>query len=46
MKKYDVIAIGELNVDLILNGIEKSIEVGKEIFAKDMLLTLGSSNTN
>ena len=43
MKKYDVIAIGELNVDLILNGIEKSIEVGKEIFAKDMLLTLGSS---
>ena len=43
MKKYDVIAIGELNVDLILNGIEKSMEIGKEIFAKDMLLTLGSS---
>ena len=43
MKEFDVIAIGELNVDLILNGIEKNIEVGKEIFAKDMLLTLGSS---
>ena len=43
MKQYDVIAIGELNVDLILNGIERDIEIGKEIFAKDMLLTLGSS---
>ncbi len=43
MKKFDVVAIGELNVDLILNGIENEVEVGKEIFAKEMLLTLGSS---
>ena len=43
MKNFDVVAIGELNVDLILNGIERNIEIGKEIFAKDMLLTLGSS---
>ncbi|MCI4442259.1 MAG: carbohydrate kinase family protein [Lentimicrobium sp.] len=43
MKKYDVVAIGELNVDLILNGIKGSVEIGKEIFANDMLLTLGSS---
>lgn len=43
MKQYDVIAIGELNVDLILNGIDRDIEIGKEIFAKEMLLTLGSS---
>lgn len=43
MKKFDVIAIGELNVDLILNRIDGQPEVGKEKFAKDMLLTLGSS---
>lgn len=43
MKKYDVVAIGELNVDLILNGIQGEPQVGKEIFAQDMLLTLGSS---
>lgn len=43
MNKYDVLAIGELNVDLILNGLEKEPEVGKEIFAQDMILTLGSS---
>lgn len=43
MKKFDVIAIGELNVDLILNRIDGEPEVGKEKFAQDMLLTLGSS---
>lgn len=43
MKRYDVTAIGELNVDLILNRIEGLPEVGKEKFAGDMLLTLGSS---
>lgn len=44
MKPFDVIAIGELNVDLILNRIAGGLpEVGKEKFAGDMLLTLGSS---
>lgn len=43
MKKYDVIAIGELNVDLILNRIEREPEIGKEVFAQEMTLTLGSS---
>lgn len=43
MKKYDVIAIGELNVDLILNNINGELEIGKEKFAKDMIMTLGSS---
>lgn len=42
MKPYDVIAIGELNVDLLLNRIEGFPEIGKEKFAGDMLLTLGS----
>jgi len=43
MKKFDVIAIGELNVDLILNKIDGEPEIGKEKFARDMILTLGSS---
>ncbi len=43
MKKFDIIALGELNVDLLLNKIGGFPEVGKEIFAKDMTLTLGSS---
>lgn len=43
MKQFDVIALGELNVDLILNQIEGEPEIGKEKFAKQMTLTLGSS---
>jgi len=43
-KIYDVLVVGELNVDLILYDIKKSIELGKEIFANDMVLTLGSSS--
>ena len=33
MKLYDIAAIGELNVDIILNGIESEPEIGKEKFA-------------
>lgn len=44
VKKYDVIVIGELNVDLILNKIDGFPEVGKEILAQQMTLTLGSSS--
>lgn len=43
-KKYDVIVIGELNVDLILNQIDSLPEVGKEILASQMDLVLGSSS--
>ena len=43
-KKFDVLVVGELNVDLILNDMEKFPEVGKEILAKKMLMTLGSSS--
>ena len=42
--KYDVIVIGELNVDLILNRITQFPEIGKEILADNMNLTLGSSS--
>ena len=41
---FDVLVVGELNVDLILDGIEKFPEIGKEILAKNMMLTLGSSS--
>lgn len=44
MKKFDVIVVGELNVDLILNNIESLPQVGKEILASKMDLTLGSSS--
>ena len=41
--KYDIIALGELNVDLILNQIGGFPEIGKEKFAGRMDMTLGSS---
>ena len=43
MKRFDITAIGELNVDLILNRIDGTPEIGKEKFAGEMLLALGSS---
>lgn len=42
-KEFDVIVVGELNVDLILNELDRFPEVGKEILARQMTLTLGSS---
>ncbi|WP_422350975.1 carbohydrate kinase family protein [Flagellimonas sp.] len=43
-KIYDVIVVGELNVDLILNQIQGYPEIGKEIIADKMTLALGSSS--
>jgi sugar/nucleoside kinase (ribokinase family) len=43
-KVFDVLVAGELNVDLILNQIEKFPIVGKEVLAHKMTLTLGSSS--
>jgi len=40
----DVLVVGELNVDLILNGLPGLPVVGKEILASAMTLTLGSSS--
>ncbi len=42
--KPDVVVIGELNVDIILNTIEGFPEMGKEKIARKMDLTLGSSS--
>lgn len=43
-KPFDVLVVGELNVDLILDQIEKFPEIGKEILSNRMSLTLGSSS--
>lgn len=43
-KSFDVLVVGELNVDLILNDMEKFPEIGKEVLAHAMNLTLGSSS--
>ncbi|MEP6734064.1 MAG: carbohydrate kinase family protein [Chryseolinea sp.] len=45
MKKlFDVIVAGELNVDIIMNGIDQVPVIGKEILAENMTITLGSSS--
>lgn len=44
MKAFDVLVVGELNIDLILNKIEGFPQVGKEILANEMTVTLGSSS--
>ena len=43
-RPFDVLAIGELNVDLILDQIQKFPEIGKEIIADKMNIALGSSS--
>lgn len=44
MKKFDVIVVGELNVDLILNKIQSLPQIGKEVLAEQMHISLGSSS--
>ncbi|MCW3116881.1 MAG: sugar kinase [Chitinophagaceae bacterium] len=39
----DVLVVGELNVDLVMNGMEEYPEIGKEKLAGDMEFALGSS---
>jgi len=42
--KFDVLVVGELNVDLILNQIAKFPVIGKEVLANALTITLGSSS--
>lgn len=44
MPSKDLIVVGELNVDLILNNIAGFPKIGTEIIAEKMNLTLGSSS--
>ncbi len=41
--RFDVLVVGELNIDLILTGLDNLPQIGKEILADEMSLTLGSS---
>jgi sugar/nucleoside kinase (ribokinase family) len=43
-KNIDVVVVGELNVDIILNEIDSLPVIGKEIMAGSMSVTLGSSS--
>jgi sugar/nucleoside kinase (ribokinase family) len=43
-KKFDVIVIGELNVDLIMDRMTALPEEGKEILADNMTFVIGSSS--
>jgi sugar/nucleoside kinase (ribokinase family) len=42
-RRFDVLGIGELNLDLILTGLKSMPETGREILAEDCRLVLGSS---
>lgn len=42
-KKYDVLVVGDLNVDLIMNKINKMPQIGEEQRADEMHLTMGGS---
>ncbi len=44
MKDLDVVVIGELNVDLILQDLSSFPEMGKEKIARNMVLTMGSAS--
>jgi sugar/nucleoside kinase (ribokinase family) len=44
VKPFDVVVVGELNVDLILNHLDRPVAVGKEVLANALTLTLGSSS--
>ena len=43
-RAFDILVVGELNVDIILDKIEGFPEIGKEILSKDLNVTLGSSS--
>lgn len=44
LKRFDVIVIGELNVDLIMDQMTALPEEGKEILADNMTFVIGSSS--
>lgn len=44
IKKPSVLVVGELNIDLILDELQSPPVIGKEVLAKQMTYTLGSSS--
>lgn len=45
-RDYDVLAVGELNVDLILSGVPNVPEFGEEVLAEEVVKRLGGSTAN
>jgi sugar/nucleoside kinase (ribokinase family) len=43
-RRFDVLVVGELNVDLILDGLSRWPAIGEETLAAGMTLALGSSS--
>src|SRR5437660_11407548 len=44
MRRFDVTIAGELNLDLILYGLPEQLPRDRELLARGMTLTLGSSS--
>lgn len=44
MSKIDIVVVGELNVDMILQDMNSLPEMGKEKIAREMTLTMGSAS--
>jgi sugar/nucleoside kinase (ribokinase family) len=44
MKAHDILVMGELNVDLILDGVQSFPRLGAEVLARERTLALGSSS--
>jgi sugar/nucleoside kinase (ribokinase family) len=44
MPDFDVSVVGELNLDMIMYGLPKTLEFDREYLAKDLDVTLGSSS--
>lgn len=44
MKQFDILVVGELNMDLILSKVHSFPRMGAEVLADDMVFTLGSSS--
>ncbi|HXL71016.1 MAG TPA: hypothetical protein VN935_07220, partial [Rhizomicrobium sp.] len=42
-KRFDVTIAGEINLDLVLDGIPETMPVERELLASSCLVTLGSS---
>jgi sugar/nucleoside kinase (ribokinase family) len=41
MKKFDVITIGDVNVDIVVEGCDKEPEYGREMYVKDIASDVG-----
>lgn len=44
VKRFDILVVGELNIDLIFDGIAQFPELGKEVLADRMSYVMGSSS--